>query len=428
MLAQFREFCQNLSSRLLFSVGRTLQKMGNTIRQKRIEPDTQRDQYQKPAEQTSDQSRIKELEDRLAGAEKKYDAIFNNIPNPVFVLDITTLDVLDCNESVKAVYGYARDEIVSRPFLNLFFEEEKEYYAFKLRTASLLHHVRHITGDNTSLLVNIRISASEYPGKKVLLVTTSDETKRLEQEQQIVQASKMATLGEMATGIAHELNQPLSVIKTASNFFMKKINHQEPIPEEILLTLSREIDSHVDRATRIINHMRQFGRKSEITSDKIQVNDILKSAFEIFSQQLKVRGIDVLWELEEDIPCVMADANRLEQVFINLLLNARDAIDEKYNDQRLSKNMGRITLKTSADTKNVGIVVSDTGIGIPADKLNKIFDPFFTTKTVGKGTGLGLSITYSIVKEYQGNIRAINNDDGGATFIITFPRAPEDSP
>lgn len=397
MLAQFREFCQNLSSRLLFS-------------------------------QTSDQIRIKELEDRLAGAEKKYNAIFNNIPNPVFVLDITTLDVLDCNESVKAVYGYARDEVIYRPFLNLFFEEEKEYYAFKLRTASLLHHVRHITGGNTSLLVNVRISASEYPGKKVLLVTTSDETKRLEQEQQIVQASKMATLGEMATSIAHELNQPLSVIKTASNFFMKKINHQEPIPEEILLTLSREIDSHVDRATRIINHMRQFGRKSENTSVKIQVNDILKSAFEIFSQQLKVRGIDVLWELEEDIPCVMADANRLEQVFINLLLNARDAIDEKYNDQHLSKNMGRITLKTSADTKNVGIVVSDTGIGIPVDKLNKIFDPFFTTKTVGKGTGLGLSITYSIVREYQGNIRAVNNDDGGATFIITFPRAPEDSP
>ncbi len=379
-------------------------------------------------EMSVDITRSKELEAKLAASEKKYYAIFNNIPNPVFVLDAATLEILDCNESVKSVYGYTRDEIVSNAFLDLFNEDEREYYAFKLQTASVLHHVRHITRRRAALLVNIRISASEYPGRKVLLITTSDETKRLEQEQQIIQASKMATLGEMATGVAHELNQPLSVIKTASNFFMKKVKRHEPIPDEILLTLSTEIDNHVDRATKIITHMRQFGRKAENTSEKIQVNDILKSAFEIFSQQLKVRGIDVLWKLDEDIPCIMADANRLEQVVINLLLNARDAIDEKYQDRRQLKNMGRITLKTSADTKNVGIVISDTGIGIPPDKLDKIFEPFFTTKKVGKGTGLGLSITYSIVKEYQGDIRAVNNDDGGATFIITFPLAPEDTP
>ena len=145
--------------------------------------------------------------------------------------------------------------------------------------------------------MNIRISPSEYRGKKVLLLTTGDDTKRLEAEQQIIQASKMATLGEMATGVAHELNQPLSVIKTASSFFMKKITRKEPIKDEILLTLSQEIDSHVDRATRIINHMRLFGRKSEMTLENVQVNDVLKSAFEIFSQQLKVRGIAVEWDL-----------------------------------------------------------------------------------------------------------------------------------
>ncbi len=111
----------------------------------------------------------------------------------------------------------------------------------------------------------------------------------------------MATLGEMATGVAHELNQPLSVIKTASSFFMKKITRKEPIKDEILLTLSQEIDSHVDRATRIINHMRMFGRKSEMTLENVQVNDVLKSAFEIFSQQLKVRGIGVEWDLYPNI-------------------------------------------------------------------------------------------------------------------------------
>ena len=376
-------------------------------------------------EMSIDISRSKQLEEKLAESEKQYYAVFNNIPNPVFVLDINTLVILDCNQSVRFVYGYAKNEIIAKSFLELFSEDEREHYAFKLQTASVLNRVKHIHKTGKTLFVNIRISPSEYRGKKVLLLTTGDDTKRLEAEQQIIQASKMATLGEMATGVAHELNQPLSVIKTASNFFMKKIKRKEPIKDEILFTLSREIDSHVDRATRIINHMRLFGRKSEMTLGKVQVNDILKSAFEIFSQQLKVRGIVVAWDLDPDIPPVLADPGRLEQVFINLLLNARDAIEEKCDPLQFVKDMGQITLKTSADEKQVTITVSDTGMGIPPDKLEKIFEPFFTSKKVGKGTGLGLSISYSFIKECQGDIRAVNNEDRGSTFIISFPRAPD---
>jgi len=314
---------------------------------------------------------------------------------------------------------------MSKSFLELFSEEEREYYAFKLQTSSVLNRVKHIHKTGKTLFVNIRISFSKYRGKKVLLLTTGDDTKRLEAEQQIIQASKMATLGEMATGVAHELNQPLSVIKTASSFFMKKINRKEPIKEEILYTLSQEIDSHVDRATRIINHMRLFGRKSEMTLEKVQVNEILESAFEIFSQQLKVRGIAVVWDLHPDIPPILADPGRLEQVFINLLLNARDAIEEKCDSLQFVKDMGQITLKTTADDKHVMITVSDTGIGIPPEKLEKIFEPFFTTKKVGKGTGLGLSISYSFIKECQGDIRAVINEAGGSTFILSFPMAPD---
>jgi histidine kinase len=194
--------------------------------------------------------------------------------------------------------------------------------------------------------------------------------------------------------------------------------------------LAQEIDSHVDRATRIINHMRLFGRKSDMNLEKIQVNDVLRNAFEIFSQQLKVRGIVVVWDLHQDIPLIMADPGRLEQVFINLLLNARDAIEENTDalvpaTLNLVKDMRRITLKTTADDKQVTITVSDTGIGIPSEKLEKIFEPFFTTKKVGKGTGLGLSISYSFIKECQGDIRAVNNEDRGSTFIISFPRVSD---
>jgi histidine kinase len=229
----------------------------------------------------------------------------------------------------------------------------------------------------------------------------------------------------MATGVAHELNQPLSVIKTASSFFMKKVNKGEPIEDDILFTMSEEIDSHVDRATKIINHMRQFGRKSEHELDKIQLNDLLERTFEIFSQQLKVRGIEVIWDLEENLPWILADVDRLEQVFINLLINARDAIEEKGQASASRKEDKRITLRTRSQADRVIVEIHDTGPGIPKTILEKIFEPFFTTKEIGKGTGLGLSISYRIVQNFGGRIQAVSDEGRGASFYITFPAAVE---
>jgi histidine kinase len=376
-------------------------------------------------EMSIDISRSKQLEEQLAESERKYHDIFNNIPNPVFVLDIKTLEILDCNTSAETLYGFQRTELIGNSFLHLFPEGEREHFAFKMLTASVVHKARQIHQKGGILFVNIRISPSEYGGKPVLLVTTSDETKRIEAEQQIIQASKMATLGEMATGVAHELNQPLSVIKTASSFFIRKIEKNEPIPESILNTLAKEIDSHVDRATRIISHMRQFGRKSEMRLEKVNLNDVLKKSFEIFSQQLKARGIEVRWALTEPIPLVWADPARLEQVFINLLINARDAIEEKMEKHANPTTPPTITLKSETVGNAVLISVADTGCGIPIELLEKIFEPFFTTKHVGKGTGLGLSISYGIIRECKGEISAVNNDEGGATFIVQFPKACE---
>ncbi len=367
----------------------------------------------------------KQLEEELENSEKKYHAIFNNIPNPLFVLDQETLEVLDCNESVQTVYGFNKDQMKTRSFLDLFSAEDHHRIAQTLKTAAVINQVKQRTQKGEALFVNIRISPSEYPGKKVLLVTTSDITKRLEAEQQLIQASKMATLGEMATGVAHELNQPLSVIKTASNFFMRKVKKNEPIKAEILATMAAEIDSHVDRASKIINHLRQFGRKSDLDIESVQINQVLRKTFEIFSQQLKVRGIETVWDLQDDLPAVMADPDRLEQVFINLLINARDAIMDRLELEGSEGFDKRIFLHTHAEKHNVVIEVCDSGIGIPASILEKIFEPFFTTKEVGKGTGLGLSISYEIVKDFGGSIRAAKNEPQGACFVIAFPlKAP----
>jgi histidine kinase len=362
----------------------------------------------------------KNLEDELEVSEKKYHAIFSNIPNPVFVLEPETLVILDCNNSVPEVYGYRPDELVSHFFLDLFLEEEQDFYRCEIQKQKVLNQVRHRHQSGRDLFVNIRISPSQYSGRKVLLITTSDITKRLEAEQQLIQASKMATLGEMATGVAHELNQPLSVIKTTSSFFMRKLVNQEPIERQVLHSMLSKVDTNVDRATRIINHMRQFARKTDLELQKTHLNDVLHNAFEIFSQQLRVRGITVHWDLADDLPKIKADAQRLEQVFINLLINARDAIEEKWRRQGQEQQDDCICIQTRCIGRQVICRICDSGIGIPKEVRDKIFEPFYTTKEVGKGTGLGLSISYGIIKDCRGSIRAEPNEPQGACFVMHF--------
>jgi histidine kinase len=372
-----------------------------------------------------DITHLKELEMMLERSEKKYHEIFNNIPNPVFVLDADSLEIRDCNEAVRAVYGYEPRAAIGRNFAELFPENDRARISGQLKRLSVIHQAKQTRKDGATLFVDMWISPAEYPGRRALLVTTSDITKRLEAEQQLIQASKMATLGEMATGVAHELNQPLAVIKTASRYFMKKVRKDEPIPAEILRTLSEEIDSHVDRATRIINHMREFGRKTDRTLAAVHLHEVIRRTHEIFSQQLKVRGIEVVWDLAQDLPPVRAEANRLEQVFINLLINARDAIEDKAKGGTGAKGEKRITLATRFQDGRVVAEVRDTGVGIPGAVIDKIFEPFFTTKEAGKGTGLGLSISYQIVQDFGGGIRAESQEGAGTTFVITLPPATQ---
>jgi PAS domain S-box-containing protein len=366
----------------------------------------------------------RQLEIELEKSEKKYHAIFSNIPNPVFVLTLGDFTILDCNTSVRDVYGYHETELIQTSFLNLFLPEERPLYSGRMMTTKEFNQVRHLHQSGRMLFVNIRISPSEYSGRKVLLITTSDITKRLEAEQQLIQASKMATLGEMATGIAHELNQPLSVIKTTSTFFARKLERDEPIDPQILTSMLSKVDGNVDRAARIINHMRQFARKSDLELHAVQINDVLCRAFEIFSQQLKVRGIAVQWDLCPDLPKIQADPQRLEQVFINLLLNARDAIEEKWNRHGHKNQSDCIGIRTCLCQQQVTCRICDTGIGVPQKLRKKIFEPFFTTKQVGKGTGLGLSISYGIVMECQGQIWVEPRELHGACFVMTFPVKP----
>ena len=368
-----------------------------------------------------DITRMKRLEAEMRKSEEKYRSIFNNIPNPVFILDRRSLKILDCNQCVKDVYGYGKEEILQVSFLNFFEEAEHQNYALELRNSDTLNHARQVTKDGRSIFVNIRVSPYEYMGRPALLVASSDIIRLLMVKQQLIQASKMSTLGEMATGIAHELNQPLSVIKTASSFMLNKSNKGERLKDAVLKAMVEEIDNHVDRASSIITHVREFGRKSEAHKEPVFVNTALQRAFEIFNQQLKLREIEVVKELEENLPLILADSNRLEQVFINLLINARDAIEEKCERLDMAGTTQRIYLRTHLHEGKVRIEVKDTGIGIRKELLDRIFEPFFTTKKMGKGTGLGLSISYGIVQDYQGTLQVETVENEGSSFIIQFP-------
>jgi len=363
----------------------------------------------------------RKLEEEVRKSEEKYRLIFDGIPNPVFVLDSSTLNILDCNESVLPVYGSSKHELIGTSFLSLFDASDRTFYDRELRSFNVVNRAKQIRKDGKNIYVDIRISSSEYLGIGVLLVTTSDITSRLMAEQQLIQAGKMAMLGEMATGVAHELNQPLTVIKTASSFLNKKVERKEKIDEETLGVLAKEIESYADRASRIINHMREFGRKSEVRGEKVNVNNPLRKALDFFGQQLRLREIEVKTDLDENLPYVFADTNRLEQVFVNILINARDAIEEKLRKRGHGMKDKKIFLKTFSKEDIVFIEIEDTGIGIAKSTTGKIFEPFFTTKGVGKGTGLGLSISYSIIKDYEGSISVQTEESVGSKFIIQFP-------
>ncbi|MFH2091597.1 MAG: ATP-binding protein [Pseudomonadota bacterium] len=373
-------------------------------------------------EMTIDISRRKKLEEIVKDSERKYQAIFRSIPNPVFIVDMDTFKILACNNSAMAVYDYKKDELENQVFSILFPSLEK-FNEFKEKIDQPFHErLINFKKNKESMFVNIWVSPTRFTDQDVLLITVIDTTFSVETELQLIQAGKMATLGEMATGVAHELNQPLSVIKTASSFISKKISRNEPIDTQILATLSQEIESHVDRASKTINHMRLFGRKSNFSKENVNLNHIIKQAFDIFSQQLKLREINIEWNLDKDIPAILADPVKLEQVIINLLINARDAIVTRFKTLTDKNGQTRlITITTSFDSQQVKLEISDTGTGIPQTNINKIFEPFFTTKKVGDGTGLGLSISYGIIKEAGGRISARNNIDHGATFTIIFP-------
>jgi C4-dicarboxylate-specific signal transduction histidine kinase len=236
-----------------------------------------------------------------------------------------------------------------------------------------------------------------------------------DKQEQLVQAGKLATLGELTTGVAHELNNPLNNIGL---FIGNVIDHLElgrVDPERIKGDLGKAVEQ-VRKATEIITHLRTFGRPAPVQLERVDVDEVIARSLSLVHEQLRMRAIDVSVQRTGDLH-VLGNAIQLEQVFINLLTNARDALADA--DRR------EVAITAAEEGEKVSISVADSGPGIPPEIAQRIFDPFFTTKEVGGGTGLGLSITYSIVKEHGGQIWVDGRPGEGAVFHIEVPRARE---
>ncbi len=363
------------------------------------------------------------LEQKLRKSEKKYSTIFDNIPVAVFELNAETLDVRNCNRGMSQLYGYCKGEVIGKSFSMLFALNSTDVHLTALRNSGHIPQAKHMDKDGQEFFVSIDTSRTSLEGNELLLAVVSDVTDRIRAEQQVIQSSKMATLGEMAAGVAHELNQPLAVLKMVANFFTRHTNKGLTPNQDQLRQMTAKIVNNVDRATKIIEHMREFGRKPNLESTDVQVNDVLRRACDFFSEQLKIRDITVNWELDADQPPVLADPNRLEQVFINLLVNARDAIEDKCSGKDCAEADRMITLRTRSNARHVVAEVLDTGPGVPKNVIGRIFEPFFSTKEVGRGTGLGLSICYDIVTDYDGTIHVFSKPGHGARFVVTLPIA-----
>jgi C4-dicarboxylate-specific signal transduction histidine kinase len=238
-----------------------------------------------------------------------------------------------------------------------------------------------------------------------------------DKQEQLVQAGKLATLGELTTGVAHELNNPLNniglFVGNATDLLELGVGNKEQIVGELRRTLQQ-----VRKATEIISHLRTFGRVASVSREPVSLRQVIEGALSLMQEQLRLREIEVTVDLGPEEPVVVGNPIQLEQVFINLLTNARDAVAESPRKT--------IRISGSLNPEGVEVAFTDTGEGIPPGVERRIFDPFFTTKDVGKGTGLGLSITYGIIKEHGGTISVVSSPGEGATFLMRLPLAPAD--
>lgn len=254
-----------------------------------------------------------------------------------------------------------------------------------------------------------------------------ERTEKLKATQgQLFQTSKLATLGEMAAGLAHELNQPLAAISLISHHLMK-LSARDKLTNETLAVSLQDVENSVKRMSQIIQHIRTFARQDTMKFISVNIPETINYALNLLGEQLRLHEIEVVRQFNGDLPCIHGEPYQIEQVWINLITNARDALDDagknwKEEREGYQKRLEiGITFVESGDDKSIVVSFHDNGVGMTAAQQEKMFEPFYTTKEVGKGTGLGLSIVFGIVESHKGRIEKESEEGKGTTLRVIFP-------
>ena len=388
----------------------------------------------------------KRMEETLQKSEARYRSLFENMENG-FALHEMVFDgagrpidyiFLDVNEAFEEQTGLRREDLVGRRVTEALPGIEDDPADWIGSYGKVVLTGESISFENYAEPLQRWYSVVAYrprEGQFAVVFTDITERKRMEEEieqQRIkaVQADRLHALGEMAAGVAHELNQPLSAISTLSEGVLLRGEAGIHVQETQIKQHMEDTLRLVDRMSEIINHMRVFARDtSEVGSLPFRISEAIQNTLKFVQAQLKVHGIAVHVDIADDLPECRGWPNEIEQVLLNLISNARDVMDargEKMKTGELPSDPGwqpvlGIQVRLGPDGGFLRIEVSDTGGGIPEDTLPRIFDPFFTTKEVGQGTGLGLSIAQGIVEKHGGRFEVDNRPGDGVTFSVALP-------
>jgi PAS domain S-box-containing protein len=350
----------------------------------------------------------------LKASEERTRAIVDHAADAILTIDAAGL-VRSINPATERIFGYPADEIVGRSVRQLMPEQDSVWPRPGVPALSV--EARGRRKDGTSFPLEMSCARMDVGDVGVLILR--DVTAQKDMQAQLIHASKLATVGQMAAGLAHEMNQPLNVVRMAADNVLMRMERGEVDPAYIAEKLDL-IGAQAEKVGKMILHMRVFARAEAPDLKPFNPIDSVLSATRLMAHRLTLINIRLDVDVPERCAHVLGHANQLEQVVINLISNASDAIID--HPASNPAEIGRIAVSLSEDWHDgvVVIRVSDTGGGIPTAIRDRIFDPFFTTKDVGKGTGLGLSICSTIVAEMNGRID-VGNTALGAEIAVTLP-------
>lgn len=325
------------------------------------------------------------------------------------------------NPQFQKITGYRADELHDSISLGIVFADDRDMvrnYAVEMLKGQrpAAYEFRYVTRSGEIRWALESVASVLYKRERVLLGSFMDVNEKKKLDSQMLIAGKLASIGELAAGIAHEINNPLTIVTGYAQLLLEN----DSIPKDMATDLQKIYDES-QRVVKIIQNLMRFARRNNPGRDSVDVNEVIGRALELQHYELVKNNITLTTNLASGLPLLMADFNQLQQVFLSIITNAQQALTE-------IKGKRKINLSTSAGKGFIRVSIADNGPGIPAENMTRIFDPFFTTKEVGRGSGLGLSVCHGIVSEHDGKIYVESTPGKGATFVVELPTPDNNAP